>query len=82
MPVVPAKLVKHILNPEYVDMAELLKDNMEAEKRRMLSDGGLTQSHFANRLTRWEVPDMLRWLQCFSLYAAVVVSNLCGSGGV
>jgi len=75
LPVVPAKLVKRILKPEYVDMAELLKDNMEAERRRMLSDGGLTQSHFANRPTRREVPDMLSWLQCFSLYAAVVVSK-------
>ena len=56
LPVVPAKLVKCILKPEYVDMAELLKDNMEAERRRMLSDGGLPQSHFANRPTHQEVP--------------------------
>lgn len=68
---VPAKLVKRILKLEYVDMAELLKDNMEAE-RRMLNDGGLTQSHFANRPTRREVPDMLSW---FSLYAVAVVSK-------
>ena len=35
---VPPKLVKRIQKAEYVDMAELLKDNMEAERRRMLSD--------------------------------------------
>ena len=33
LPVVSGKLVRHILRAEYVDMAELLKDNMEAERR-------------------------------------------------
>ena len=75
LPVVPAKLVKRILRAEYIDMAELLKDNMEAERRRMLSDGGFPQSHFSGRPTRREVPDLLNWLQCFSLYAAVVTSK-------
>ena len=31
--VVPAKLVKCILRREYIDMAEFLKDNIEAERR-------------------------------------------------
>ncbi len=34
LPVVPAKMVKRILKGEFVDMAELLKDNVEAERRR------------------------------------------------
>ena len=55
-------------------MAELLKDNMEAERRRMLTDSG-TQAHFTNRQTRREIPDILSWLQCFSAYAAVVSSE-------
>ena len=75
LPVVPAKLVKRILKAEYIDMAELLKDNMEVERRRMLNDGGFPQSHFSGRPTRREVPDLLSWLQCFSLYAAVVTSK-------
>ena len=33
--VVPAKLVKQIVKGEFVDMAELLKDKMEAERRRL-----------------------------------------------
>ena len=37
LPVVPDKLVKQIQKAEYVDMEELLKDNMDAERRRMLS---------------------------------------------
>ena len=32
LPPVPAKLVKRIQKAEYVDIAELLKDNMEAEE--------------------------------------------------
>lgn len=39
LPVVPAKLVRRILKAEYVDMSELLKDNMEAERRRGQADG-------------------------------------------
>jgi len=31
LPVVPPKLVKRIVKGEYVDMAELLNDNMEVE---------------------------------------------------
>ena len=43
LPVVSAKLVRRILRGEYIDMAELLKDNMEAERRRLSAEGG---SHF------------------------------------
>ena len=75
LPVVPAKLVKRIQKAEYVNMAELLKDNMEAGRRRMLSDSVFPQTHFTNRPVRREIPDMLSWFQCFSLYAAVVVSK-------
>ena len=44
-------------------MAELLKDNMEAERRRILTDSGM-QAHFTNRQTRREIPNILSWLQC------------------
>ncbi len=37
LPVVPSKLVRRILRAEYVDMAELLKDNMEAAGGCVLS---------------------------------------------
>ena len=75
LPVVPAKLVRRILKAEYVDMAELLKDNMEAERRRWRAEGGQPQGHFTQRTPRREIPDVLSWLQCFNLYAAVVTSE-------
>ena len=74
LPVVPAKLVKRIVKGEFVDMAELLKDNMEVERRRA-AEGETSQALLGQRGSRREVPDMLSWLQCFSAYAAVLCSQ-------
>ena len=52
-------------------MAELLNDNMEVERRRAVSEPEEGRA----RINRRELPDMLSWLQCFSLYAAVVGSK-------
>lgn len=71
LPVVPAKIVKRIKKGEYVDMAELLKDNMEMERRRYLTEGRSNAS-FPHSQSRREVPDLLSWLHCFSMWAAVV----------
>jgi len=68
LPVVPARLVKKILKGEYVDMAELLEDNMEVERRLQKSEMG----HASWVATRWEIPDLLSWLHCYSLYAAII----------
>ena len=52
LPVVPAKLVKRILNSDFIDMADLLKDNMEIERR--LQDGSYTTAPFDSRCDRWK----------------------------
>ncbi len=70
LPVVPGKLVQRIQRGEFVDMAELLKDNVEAERRRLVVGDGK-----AGRLGRREVPDIESWLQCFSAYAAVICAK-------
>ncbi len=70
LPVVPGKLVKKIVRGEYIDMAELLKDNVEAERRRLSGEHRTGQ-----RLGRREVSDFESWLQCFSAYTAVVCSK-------
>ncbi len=75
LPVVSSKLVCRILRAEYVDMAELLKDNMEVERRRMQMDGGGPHPHYPTRQARREIPDLLSWVQCFGIYAAVVASR-------
>ena len=71
LPVVPARLVKKILKGEYVDMAELLKDNMEVEMRLQESEMG----HATRVATRREIPDLLSWLHYYSLYAAIICSQ-------
>lgn len=73
LPVVPSKLVKRIVRGEYIDMAEMLSDNMELERRRALaeSEGGAIVKQSGRR----EIPDVLSWLHCFSLYAAVLCSK-------
>ena len=61
---VPARLVKKIQRGEYVDMAELLMDNMEVERRIQES-----QIAPASRMaSKCEIADMLSWLHCYSLY--------------
>ncbi len=50
LPVVPGKLVQRIQKGEYVEMAELLKDNMEAERRRAAAgDSGRLEEPIVKR---------------------------------
>ena len=76
LPVVPEKLVKKILKGDFIDMADLLKDNLEAERRRYSQEQGVGQPSYGQPpYYKREVPDMLSWLTCFSLYAAVITSK-------
>ena len=45
-PVIPAKLVKKILKGEFVDMSDLLKDNLEAERCHNSQENGNSHSSF------------------------------------
>ena len=66
---VPAKVVAKIKAKEFVDMAEILRDNTELERRQMNEVMPSTA-----RLSRREVPDLLSWVVCFSTFASVVSS--------
>ena len=68
LPPVPQKLVAKIQKGNYVEMAELLHDNMELQ-RRQSSDSGCQNQ---NKTNRREVPDLLSWITCFGTYASVV----------
>ena len=74
LPPVPAKLVGRIIKGDFIDMAELLRDNLEAQQR-----GGWQEipSSTASGLSRQrrKVPDLLSWVQCFGIYTAVVASR-------
>ena len=71
LPPIPAKLVAKIQKGEFVDMAELLRDNIEADRRRT-KDSGAGGSATAQG---WqEVLDILSWIQCFGAYACIVAA--------
>ena len=75
LPPVPAKLVSKIRKGEYVDMAELLRDNMELERRRDLRSAASSALGLIPPTSRREVPDLLSWIQCFRMYAAVLSNS-------
>lgn len=79
LPPVPSKLVKKILKGDFIDMAELLRDNIEAERRRSRASNSDTSSSIPGR---WEVPHLFSWIQCFGAYAAVVSSKNPATAGV
>ena len=59
LPVVPAKLVKRILKRgELAGMVELLKYNIEAERRRFVAEGTGGLTHFTNHQSCREVHDI------------------------
>ena len=69
---VPAKLVGRILRGDFVDMAELFRDNLEAQRRGVIQESSAISSDL--KRDRREVPDLLSWVQCFGTYMAVVTS--------
>ena len=76
LPPVSTRLINQIWRGEFVDMADLLQDNLEAEWRRGRDDG--EPSGQSSRPTRRKVPDMLSWAQCFCTYAVVVAEKQPG----
>ena len=71
---VPSKLVARIVKGEFVDMAELLRDNLEAHRWGTLIEPAATSSD-VNRKCRREVPDLLSWVQCFGKYQAIIAKS-------
>ena len=74
LPPVPCKLVARILMGEFIDMAELLRDNLEAQ-RRASAVAQVGAAAASNAKSRREVPDLMSWVQCFGTYIAVVTSQ-------
>ena len=74
LPPVPYKLASKILRGEYIDMAKLLRDNLEAQRRAATTEVA-TPHPASTPKNRREVPDILSWVQCFGVYMAVVTST-------
>ena len=74
LPPIPTKLVAKIQKGNFMDMAELLRDNKEADKRRT-RDGSASSSAGQQAQNRREVPDILSWIQCFGVYACIMGSG-------
>ena len=69
LPPIPARLVKRIEDGQFVEMAELLPDH--------LSSSPYTDEDQANssKVKYKEVLNIIEWLQCFSLYIAVIARS-------
>ena len=74
LPPLPAKLVGRIWKGEFIDMAELLRDNLEAQRRGGWQEMPSSSASGLSRQRR-EVPDLLSCVQCFGVYTAVVASR-------
>ena len=68
LPPVPHKLVARIFRGEFVDMAELLHDNLEAQRRSSSIPANNSSLGYNPARARREVPDLLSWVQCFGIY--------------
>ena len=70
----PPKLMAKIQKLEFVDMAELLRDNLEVQ--RCVSSQEQSSAQAAqSRSRRREVPDLLSWVSCFRTYMAVLTDK-------
>ena len=72
LPVVPARIVRHVLRGDFVDMAELTEENLELELRRA-SEGDEGKPVPLHKLK--PVPDVLTWARSFCLYTGIVVTS-------
>ncbi len=75
LPPVPKKLVKRILAGEFIDMSELLPDRLGAVGGQPLEDEHDHDRCKGSKPKRRQVAHILEWLQCFSVYMAVIASE-------
>ena len=68
---IPAKLVKKILNLEYIEMAELLSSHWTQGEPESHCCGG----HVSHSTKRGPVTDILVWLDCYASLVAILCSS-------
>ena len=82
LPPVPHKLVIRVLRGDFVDMAELLRNNLEAQRRLLSVPVSSSSPSTPSARARREVPDLLSWVQCFGTYVAIVTSKYPAFAGL
>ena len=72
-PPLPAKLVSKIRSLQYIDMKELLPDNIGLARSLDGSElGALPMHHLATRPKLRRIPSSFSWVSCFAVYVAVL----------
>ena len=72
LPMIPENLVEKILKGQYVDLSDLL----QAKKSTGTSGSSATESGLTQRYKRREfTKDETSWIQCFTVYTAIVCSQ-------
>ena len=76
LPALPKKCVDKILAGEFIDFADLPPAKGRVKSSPHALEGQIVVVQAADLLeTKKLIPDLATWVQCFSLYAAVVVSK-------
>ena len=73
LPPVPRKLITHIQAGEFVDMAELLPDRMGITTTPSFLSHKNEKQPFKTK--RRQVTNITEWVQCYSIYVAVLTSK-------
>lgn len=73
---IPAKLVKRILSHEYIEMSELIPENLEdpPSEAMVLTLEGSTVVPKPNASKKGVIADILTWVECFNSYITVLTS--------
>ena len=75
LPQVPKKLVARIQAGEFIDMSELLPDRLSASGSP-LTKSNSSEASGPSKQNRRNVANILEWLQCYSIYVAVVTEKI------
>ena len=71
---IPAKLVNRIVSLEYIDMSELIPENLDEPQAEspVFTFEGATVVAKPNPSKKRNVSDVLMWVECFTSYTAVI----------
>ena len=79
LPVIPAKIVTKILRGEYVEMSELLQDNISLDTKLATAHSeGVSAGHL-KASKKGEISDdvngLLSWVECFNIYSTILLTK-------